>query len=198
MSVRQLALVVLLAACAETASAGPSSRKAEAAPAPSATAPSSGLHGTRPPTPASLPEFTAVNADGQQRHRADLIGRPTVLWFYPMTNTPGCTKEGCNYRDLQAEFDQLGVRIVAVSFGTPAQNTSWIDDQKYRFEVWQDADKTLAVHFGAAQASSMVPKRITKVLDAQGNLVLEYVDGVDVGTHPADVLDDCKALFTKP
>jgi len=56
-----------------------------------ATAPAAagGLHGARPPAPLAAPAFAATNQAGQPRGPADLLGRPTVLWFYPMAGTPG-------------------------------------------------------------------------------------------------------------
>lgn len=47
------------------------------------------LHGTRPAQPVELPELAAVNHLAQARTRADLLGKPTVLWFFPAAGTPG-------------------------------------------------------------------------------------------------------------
>lgn len=47
------------------------------------------LNGTVPPTPVFPPDFTAVNADGTTRSKQDLMDHRTVLWFYPITGTPG-------------------------------------------------------------------------------------------------------------
>lgn len=93
----------------------------------------------------------------------------------------------------------MGVVIVGASFAGPAKNAEWITKQEFAFEVWDDDDKTLALHYGAVKnQSAPFPDRITKVLDADGTLILEYVDQIDVGTHPADVLDDCKKIFGEP
>ena len=90
----------------------------------------------------------------------------------------------------------MGVRIVGVSFNAPDKNLRWATEQKFPFEVWSDLDKTLALTYGAAGSRwTLVPSRITVVLDASGNVVLEYKDGVDVGTHPQDVLEDCGKVF---
>lgn len=54
----------------------------------------------------------------------------------------------------------------------------------------------MALYYGAVKnKSAPFPDRITKVLDADGNLILEYVDAINVGTHPQDVLDDCTKIF---
>lgn len=88
------------------------------------------------------------------------------------------------------------MKIVGVSFGSPQANTRWVESQSYNFEIWTDDDKTLAMYYGAVSGpGAPFPKRITKVLDAEGNLILEYVSDVEVGTHPEEVLEDCQKLF---
>ncbi len=85
--------------------------------------------------------------------------------------------------------------IVGVSFAKPEKNREWSQHEGFQFPLWSDEDKALALHYGAVSGKlSPMPSRITVVLDAQGQQVLRY-DDVSVGTHPADVLADCKALF---
>lgn len=90
----------------------------------------------------------------------------------------------------------MGVQIVGASFGEPEQNRKWIKNQSYAFEVWTDDDKSLALHYGAIDSKDAArPGRVTRVLDSEGTLVLEYKVGLNLGTHPQDVLEDCAALF---
>lgn len=104
--------------------------------------------------------------------------------------------EGCGYRDLQGDFEELGVEIVGVSFDSPAENAAWKRDEGFRFELWTDTERDLALYYGAAaSASASAPSRITVLLDATGTLVLEYKEDIDVGTHPGHVLDDCRTLW---
>lgn len=89
---------------------------------------------------------------------------------------------------------------MGVGFDPPEDNAAWAADQGFPFELWTDSDRQLAVHFGAAaSADARRPSRRTVLLDAQGNLALLYDVGITgLGTHPADVLADAKALFPKP
>ena len=104
--------------------------------------------------------------------------------------------EGCGYRDLYDQFQALGVEIVGVGFSSPQSTASWVAEEGFPFEVWTDDDKTLALTYGAvSSASASIPSRITVLLDAEGELVLEYTDSINVGTHPFEVLEDCEALF---
>jgi peroxiredoxin len=87
------------------------------------------------------------------------------------------------------------VGIVAVSFNKPEKNAEWAAHEGFQFPLWTDEGKALALHYGAVSSRiAPLPGRITVVLDDEGRVVLRY-DDVDVGTHPADVLEDCQALF---
>jgi len=89
------------------------------------------------------------------------------------------------------------VQIVGVGFDSPEDNSAWAQDEGFSFELWTDSDKTLALYYGAVEsASATLPSRVTRVLDAEGVLVLEYQVS-DIGIHPQDVLDDCRILFPK-
>lgn len=84
---------------------------------------------------------------------------------------------------------------MGVSFDSPAANQAWAEEEGYLYELWTDQDKTLALTYGAATSTSAsVASRVTKILDADGVLVLEY-DVSNIGTHPAQVLADCQLLF---
>jgi peroxiredoxin len=87
------------------------------------------------------------------------------------------------------------VSIVGVSFNEPSDNESWVVDQEFQYEVWRDDDVTLAVTYGSVDnAFAFIPGRVTVLLDAQGDLLLEYPT-VDVNAHPQEVLEDCQLLF---
>ena len=84
-----------------------------------------------------------------------------------------------------------------MGFADPATNQSWAEDQGYGFELWSDTDRVLALHYGAAEsAAATMPSRITRLLDVDGSVLLEY-DDVSAFSGPADVLKDCEALFAE-
>lgn len=85
---------------------------------------------------------------------------------------------------------------MGVGLDSPADNLEWSDEEGFTYDLWTDDDAVLGVTYGAltGERDSSV-SRVTMLLDADGDLVLVYVDTLDVGTHPAKVLDDCTALF---
>ncbi len=83
-----------------------------------------------------------------------------------------------------------------MSFDAPATNAAWAVQEGFNFELWTDTDKTLALTYGAASTHSQpYADRITVILDASGNLVLNYLSDINVGTHPDEVYADCVKLF---
>ena len=85
---------------------------------------------------------------------------------------------------------------MGVTFTDPDTNNDWAVDENFQYEIWTDSDKTLAVHYQAANnAQALVPSRVTVLLDPDGELLLGYYEGVSVGTHPAEVLEDCQAIW---
>jgi peroxiredoxin Q/BCP len=87
------------------------------------------------------------------------------------------------------------VAIVGVSFDPPSRNSAWAADEGFQFELWTDDNRDLAVAFGAASSSSApYASRVTVILNADGEAVLEY-RVTSISPHPAQVLSDCQALF---
>ena len=89
----------------------------------------------------------------------------------------------------------LGVEIVGISFDPYAENEAWAIEEGFQYELWSDDDRDLGLHYGAASGpTDTAASRISFLLDADGSVLLEY-RSVSTGTHPAQVLEDCEALF---
>jgi len=155
------------------------------------------LHGSFPPENLPPIEFTALNYDGTERNKDALLGHPTVMWFYPYAQTTGWTIQGCGFRDLYESFQALGVEIVAVGFSSIEDNAEWVEAKEFQFEIWSDTDRSLGLYYGAAtSADQSAASRVTKILDSDGKLVLEY-NSANFMSNPQDVLEDCQILFSE-
>ena len=88
------------------------------------------------------------------------------------------------------------MQIVGVSFDKPSTLQGWAEDEGFQYELWKDENKSLAIHYGAADdTSAFFPSRISVLLDKNGEVLLEYKDNLSTGSHPQQVLDDCTILF---
>ncbi len=103
--------------------------------------------------------------------------------------------EGCGYRDLYDQFEARGVSIVGVSYDSPEANLAWAIDEGFQYELWTDTNRELATAYGAGPTLSAA-KRVTMLLDSDGDLVLEYLNvNAEIGTSPQLLLADIDALW---
>jgi peroxiredoxin Q/BCP len=143
-------------------------------------------------------DFTAASTGGAFKLSAQK-GHPVVLYFYPKDNTPGCTTEGANFRDLHKSFAKLGAVIVGCSRDSPKSHEKFKAKMAFPFELISDADENLCAQFGVIKMKNMYGKKVrgiersTFVIDAEGKLAREW-RCVKVAGHAQDVLEAIKAL----
>ncbi|MFN7133963.1 MAG: peroxiredoxin, partial [Myxococcales bacterium] len=112
-----------------------------------------------------------------------------VLWFFPKADTPGCTAEGCSFRDLKAEFEKKNAVILGASFDTAAENRAFAEKFHFNFPLLCDTDRALGLAYGAADSRDAPnARRIGVVIDPEGK-IKEYLPKVDARTYPTDVLE---------
>jgi thioredoxin-dependent peroxiredoxin len=146
-----------------------------------------------------VPDFSAPATGGTMFRLSDHKGHPVVLYFYPKDNTPGCTTEGENFRDLHAEFARLGAIVVGVSRDSVQSHEGFKAKKGFPFELVSDADEKLCAQFGVIKMKNMYGKQVrgiersTFVIDGKGALAKEW-RGVKVAGHAQEVLDFVKTL----
>ncbi len=145
-----------------------------------------------------IPDFEADSTGGPFRLSA-LQGKTVVLYFYPRDNTPGCTTEGMEFRDLAAKFSRAGAVILGVSRDSLKSHQNFKTKLELPFELISDPDEKLCEAFGVMKLKNMYGKQVrgversTFVFDATGKLVREW-RGVKAPGHAQDVLDFVKTL----
>jgi peroxiredoxin Q/BCP len=138
-----------------------------------------------------FPDFTLPNQDGAPVTRADLIGTPTIVYFYPKDDTSGCTAEACDFRDRLPNF--AGAKVVGVSPDSPKSHRKFADKYNLPFTLLSDESHALLKAAGVWVEKSMYGKsymgieRTTVLLDADANVVRVWRK-VKVPGHVAEVL----------
>ncbi len=147
----------------------------------------------------SLPDVTLPATGGVTINLAALKGSPAVIYFYPKDNTPGCTQEGQDFRDLYPQFQQLGAQVMGVSRDSVRSHENFALKYAFPFPLLSDADESACAAFGVIKEKSLYGKkyigvdRSTFLFDARGVLRREW-RGVKVKNHAQEVLDALRAL----
>ncbi|MEY3463275.1 MAG: hypothetical protein RLZZ468_1053 [Cyanobacteriota bacterium] len=86
------------------------------------------------------PEFTLPNQAGEPVSLAELRGQRVVIYFYPKDDTPGCTKEACNFRDQWSAFEQHNIAVLGISKDGATSHAKFIAKYELPFTLLTDAE----------------------------------------------------------
>jgi peroxiredoxin Q/BCP len=142
------------------------------------------------------PDFTLPDQDGNDVSLAGLLGQRVVIYFYPKDDTPGCTKEACNFRDQWAAFEQHGIRVLGISKDGAASHSKFIAKYNLPFTLLSDAEPCpVASAYGSYGLKKFMGReymgmmRHTFVVDAEGRLERIYTK-VKAETMADTILSD--------
>ena len=140
-----------------------------------------------------MPEFEVVDQDGNKVSSKDLIGKRTIVYFYPKDNTSGCTAEACNLRDNYDALTAQGYNVIGVSKDSAASHRKFADKYELPFTLLSDTSTQMLQAFGAWGEKKMYGKTVmgtirrTFIFDADG--VLErIIEKVDTKNHASQIL----------
>jgi len=140
------------------------------------------------------PDFTLQDQDGNQVKLSELRGQPVVLYFYPKSDTPGCTTQACGIRDHRADYERSGARVLGVSPDTVAAQRKFADKHGLEFTLLADENHEVADLYGVWGEKKMYGKtymgvqRSTFVIDPEGR-VAKVFPNVSPKTHDELVLE---------
>ena len=149
----------------------------------------------------TVPDFT-IEATAGPFKLSDYRGHPVVLYFYPKDNTPGCTTEGAQFRDLHERFAKAGAVVAGVSRDSIKSHQGFAAKMGFPFALLSDVDEKLCQAFDVIKMKNMYGKKVrgiersTFLIDAEGRLAREW-RGVKVPGHAHEVLDAVLALKRK-
>jgi len=149
-------------------------------------------------TGAKLADFTSEGTGGPFSLSA-IQGKKLVIYFYPKDNTPGCTSEAGDFRDLHAEFEKAGAVVLGVSRDSLRSHEGFRAKLGLPFHLLSDPDETLCELFGVMKLKNMYGKQVrgiersTFLIDGSARLVREW-RGVKVAQHAAEVLEAVRAV----
>lgn len=144
-------------------------------------------------------DFKAQASGDQPIHLKALRGKKVVLYFYPKDNTPGCTTEGRDFRDLHGKFKKAGAVVLGISRDSIQSHENFCKKLDLPFPLLSDPEEKLCRQFDVIRGKSLYGRkfmgveRSTFLIDEQGRLRREWRK-VRVKGHAAEVLDAVESL----
>jgi peroxiredoxin Q/BCP len=145
---------------------------------------------------APAPDFRGKGTDGSEIKLSDFRGKKLVMYFYPMDDTPGCTKQACSLRDHNAEIKAKGAAILGVSTQDEASHQKFTTKYKLNFPLLADKGGEVAKAYGAigggglmsvAKSLAGIADRVTFIIDENGKIA-HIIDDVHAANHAEEVL----------
>jgi len=144
------------------------------------------------------PELSLPDQYGKTVTLKSFKGKQVVLYFYPKDDTPGCTKESCDFRDVESQIMRAGAVILGVSLDGKESHQKFIKKYGLPFPLLSDEDAKIAKTYGVYKEKNMYGKkywgieRSTFVIDPSGNLKAVFRK-VKVDGHADEVLTALKS-----
>lgn len=140
-----------------------------------------------------MPHFEVVDQDGKVVTSEELLGRKTILYFYPKDNTSGCTAEACSLRDNHEALIAKGYNVIGVSKDSAASHRKFIDKYELPFTLLADTTTQMQQAFGVWAEKSLYGRkymgtlRQTFIFDEEG-ILTEIITKVDTKNHAEQIL----------
>ena len=144
-------------------------------------------------------DFEAPATGDQTIRLSDLKGQNVLIYFYPKDNTPGCTQEGQDFRDLYSQFEAAGAEVLGISRDSVRSHENFKAKYEFPFPLLSDKDEQACEAFGAIVEKKLYGKvymgidRSTYLFDAKGKLRQKW-NKVRVKGHAQAVLEALQAL----
>ncbi|MDY6941588.1 MAG: peroxiredoxin [Pseudomonadota bacterium] len=148
-----------------------------------------------------LPSFSVTATGGQTITEENLKGKFTVIYFYPKDNTPGCTTEGQEFRDLHDQFQALNSQVFGVSRDSIKSHENFKTKQMFPFDLLSDPDEVLCQVFDVIREKNMYGKKVlgiersTFLINPEG-AVAQIWRKVKAKGHAKEVLDTIADINT--
>ena len=142
------------------------------------------------------PDFDAATTDGKHVSLKDYRGKKLVMYFYPMDDTPGCTKQACSLRDHNKEIKAKGAEILGVSTQGEESHQKFTKKFNLNFPLLADTDGAVGRAYGTLGGGGLVSKlksaagmadRVTFIIDEKGRIA-HVISKPDVANHAEEVL----------
>ena len=141
------------------------------------------------------PAFKLKDQHNRVHQLEQYRGKWLVLYFYPKDDTPGCTKEACNFRDDIAKLKQLNAEVLGISTDDQQSHQKFSEKHNLQFPLLADTEATTTKAYGSlfSLLGLRFAKRHSFIIDPDGKIAKIYRD-VDAETHSQTIIKDLTSL----
>lgn len=128
----------------------------------------------------AAPAFSLADQNGRKVALDDLAGQWAVIYFYPKDDTPGCTREACEFTTHLKDFEKLSARVIGVSPDSPESHRAFIEKYDLKLDLLSDPDHSMLADYGAWGRKTSFGRttegviRSTVVLDPDGRIAVHW------------------------
>ena len=133
----------------------------------------------------NAPDFQLSDQDSKIHNLSDYRGSTVILYFFPMADTPGWTKEACGFRDQFEKFEKTNAKILGVSFDSSDKLKKFQKKYNIPFTFLSDRKKIVAKSYDSK--GWFFPKRVTYIIDEKG-IIQKIIRNINIHTHSKDIL----------
>lgn len=147
-----------------------------------------------------MKDFELADQNGEIHKLSDYKGKWVVLYFYPKDDTPGCTKEACNFRDSFREIQKMGVQILGISKDSVKSHKKFAEKYNLNFPILSDESLSVIKAYDAWGEKKFWGKtyegifRITYLINPKGEIYKKY-EKVNPLTHASEIIRDLKSVI---
>jgi peroxiredoxin Q/BCP len=138
-------------------------------------------------------DFTLPGSNGENVSLSGFKGKNIILYFYPRDNTPGCTREACEFKESYTKFENSNTVVLGISKDTIKKHVNFIEKFQLPFILLSDAEGKVCEDYGVWKLKKMAGKeymgieRSTFLIDKEGFILKEWRK-VKVAGHVEEVL----------
>jgi len=145
------------------------------------------------------PDFSLQDESGKTVRLSDFRGRTILLYFYPKDDTPGCTKEACNFRDDYSAYEDAGVIILGISPDTTKSHAKFKTKYNLPFPLLADPEHQIAIAYGVWGRKKFMGKEYdgilrTTFLIGPDSAIIKVYENVKPAEHSVEVLAELENL----
>ena len=144
-----------------------------------------------------FPEFNLYDEKRKYITEEDIIGKWSVIFFYPKDESPGCTLQSCSFRDKYEEFNNLGVQIFGVSSDSVSSHKRFKKRYNLQYSLLSDKGGILAESLRLKKNLGFLPARVTLIVNPEGIIIYAHTSQLGVTGHVRKALNEIKVREIK-